>query len=264
MSNAYSGIIMKIGVMNYPKNDLVEEIKWISENGFDFIDLLIEPLKAYDISIPKVKKALRDYNLEAIGHTNPFLPSIFPIQSIRRACLDEFNKYVDIFSKLGIKLMNIHPFYNAPLLSDENKIKANIQFLNQVNKFCKSKGITLMLENYIKPFDSPKVFTRILKEVPDLKIHLDVGHCNINQEENLTEAFFKKFGNKIVHLHLSDNRGIEDDHLPLGCGNIEWEEIIKIIKKFEFNKTITLEIFSPDRDYLLLSSDKLKDWWKED
>lgn len=72
---------MKIGVMNYPKNDLVKEIKWISENGFDFIDLTIEPLKAYKIDVKKIKKALKNFNLEAIGHTNPFLPSIFPIQS---------------------------------------------------------------------------------------------------------------------------------------------------------------------------------------
>jgi len=242
---------MEIGVMNYPKNDLVKEIKWISENGFDFIDLTIEPLKAYKIDVKKVKKALKDFNLKAIGHTNPFLPSIFPIQSIRKVCLDEFKKYIDIFSKLGIDLVNIHPFYEAPLLSDEDKIKANIKFLKQVNKLCKSRGITLMFENYIKPFDSPKVFGRILKEIPDLKIHLDVGHCNIYQEKNLTEAFFKKFGNKVIHLHLSDNKGKEDEHLPLGCGNIEWKKIIKIIKEYKFNKTITLEIFSPDRNHLL-------------
>ncbi len=253
---------MKIGAMNYPKNNLIKEIKWISENGFDFIDLTIEPPEAHKIDTKKVRKALKDFNLDAIGHTNPFLPSIFPIQSIRKVCLNEFKEYVNMFTKIGIKLVNIHPFYDAPFLSDEDKIKANIQFLKQVNKLCKSKGVTLMIENYIKPFDSPEVFTRILKEVPDLKIHLDVGHCNINQEKNLTEAFFKKFGNKIIHLHFSDNNGKDDDHLPLGCGNIEWEKIIKIIKESKFDRTITLEIFSPDRDYLLLSRDKLRNWWK--
>jgi sugar phosphate isomerase/epimerase len=251
---------MKIGVMNHPENDLLQEIKWISDNGFDFIDLTIEPLRAYKIDIKRVRRALRDFNLEAIGHTNPFLPSIFPIQSIRKACLREFKKYVEVFSALEIKLMNIHPFYGAPFFSDEDKIKANIQFLKQVNKLCKSMGFTLMLENYIRPFDTPEVFSRILEEVPDLRILLDVGHCNINQEENLTEAFFREFGDKIIHLHLSDNKGSGDDHLPLGCGNIEWKEIIKIIKKAGFNSTITLEVFSPDRDYLLLSRDKLKDW----
>lgn len=253
---------MKIGVMNNPKNNLMKEIKWISENGFDFIDLTIEPLKAYKINPVKIGEALKEFNLEAIGHTNPFLPSIFPISSIRKACLYEFRKYMDIFNRIGIKLVNIHPFYGAPLLSDKNKIEANIQFLKQVNKLCKTRNITLMLENFIRPFDNPEILAQILKEIPDLKIHLDIGHCNINQEKNLTEAFFNEFGDKIIHLHFSDNKGYDDDHLPLGCGNINWKEIIKIVKKFNFDQTITLEVFSSDRDYLLLSRDKLRRWWK--
>jgi len=254
---------MKIGAMNSPICDIIDEIKWIAEHDFDFIDLTIEPFGAYDFDVNKVKRALKDYGLEVIGHTNPFLPSIFPIQSIRKVCLNEFGKYVNIFSKLGVKLMNIHPFYDAPMLSDEDKIKANINFLKQVNKLCKSRGITLMLENYIKPFDSPEIFARILKEVHGLKVHLDVGHANINQDKNLTEAFFRKFGNKIVHLHFSDNKGMHDDHIPLGCGYIEWERVVKTIKKFGFNGTITLEVFTPDRDYLLLSREKLRNWLNE-
>lgn len=253
---------MKIGIMNSPRNDLFDEIKWISENGFDFIDLTIEPPKAYNFNILKAKKALRDYDLEAIGHTNPFLPAIFPLNSIKKACIDEFKKYITIFSKLGITSMNIHPYYGIRSSTEEYKIKENIQLLKHVNKICKSKGITLMLENYIKPIDSPQNFSKILREIPDLKIHLDVGHCNINQEKNLTEAFFNRFGNKIIHLHFSDNKGQDDDHLPLGCGNIKWGEIMRVIKKYKYNKTITLEVFSPDRDYVLLSKDKIKNWLK--
>lgn len=254
---------MKIGAMNHPMRDLFREIKWISENGFDFIDLTIEPKEAYTFDIKKVKDALDEFDLEAIGHTNPFLPAIFPIDSIRDVCLKEFRKYITIFSQIGIRLMNIHPFYKAPFYSDDMKIRANIEFIKEVNRMCKEEGITLMLENYIAPFDRPEVFSMIINEIPDLMIHLDVAHCNINQEENLTAEFFKNFKDRIVHLHLSDNRGKEDDHLPLGCGNIKWDEIIKIIKEAGYNRTITLEIFSPDRDYLLISRDKLKRWLED-
>lgn len=251
---------MKIGVMNDPRVDLLDEIRWVSKNGFDFVDLTIEPLKAYRIDIPRVKRALDESGLKVIGHTNPFLPSIFPIQSIRRACLDEFKRSLDILKRLGATSVSIHPFYNAPLFSDEEKIEANIQVIKSVNELCELKEMELMFENYIKPFDTPKVFARILKEVPNLKLHLDVGHCNIDQDKNLMEGFFKRFGKRIIHLHLSDNKGRGDDHLPLGCGNIDWERVIEVIKKYRFNKTITLEVFSQDRDYLLLSRDKLKRW----
>jgi len=117
---------MKTGVLNHPGHKLIDEIKWISENGFDFIDLTIEPPGAYEFDVKEVKLLLEHFNLEAVGHTNPFLPFIFPVKSIRKTCMDEFKTYIDIFYQLGIKLMNIHPSYNAPQISDEDKIKENI------------------------------------------------------------------------------------------------------------------------------------------
>lgn len=254
---------MQIGVMNHPNVDLLEEIEWISRNGFDFIDLTIEPLKAYDFDVHSVKKALKDYKLDVIGHTNPFLPFILPIKSIRETCVEEFRKYMDIFVQLGVDKVNIHPSYHAPSYTNKDKIEANINFLKQVKEICESRDVTLMLENFVTPFDNPETFSRIVEEIPGLKIHLDVGHCNINQKENLTEDFFKEFGEDIVHVHFSDNKGKKDDHLPLGCGSIDWEEIVRTVKEYGFDGTITLEIFVPDRDYLLLSKNKLEKWWQK-
>jgi len=118
-----------------------------------------------------------------------------------------------------------------------------------------------MLENFIAPFDRPEAFEKIINEIPDLEIHLDVGHCNLGNHRNLTEEFFGKLGGKIIHVHFSDNKGRNDDHLPLGCGNIEWGRTVEVMKRFGYDGTITLEVFSYDRDYLLLSRDKLKRWW---
>jgi sugar phosphate isomerase/epimerase len=254
---------MKLGVMNYPMNDLLKEIKWMGENGFDFIDLTIEPTKAYHINVKKVRKLLRDYGLDVIGHTNPWLPFALPIKSIQETCLKEFKKYVDIFSKLGVKSMNVHPTYFIPHHSKEEMINENILFFKKVERIAKEKEIQLMLENFIKPFDNIKTFRRIIGEIPNLKILFDVGHANINQEKNLTEIFFKEFSKKIAHLHLSDNKGEDDDHLPLGVGNIDWKDIVKILKKYRYDKTITLEVFCRDKDYLLISREKFLKLWRK-
>ena len=52
---------MKIGAPNHPRRDTIEEIKWIAENGFDFIDLFLEADKA-DLSLiePKTIKTVLD------------------------------------------------------------------------------------------------------------------------------------------------------------------------------------------------------------
>ncbi len=44
----------------------------------------------------------------------------------------------------------------------------------------------------------------------------------------------------ILHLHLHDNDGISDQHLPVGAGSINWEAHKKFLQNF--TGTITLEV----------------------
>jgi sugar phosphate isomerase/epimerase len=64
-------------------------------------------------------------------------------------------------------------------------------------------------------------------------------------------------------VHLSDNFGKREDlHLPLGAGAIDWRNIISMLKNSGYDGTITLEVFSQDRRYLLFSRDKLREIWE--
>jgi hypothetical protein len=74
------------------------------------------------------------------------------------------------------------------------------------------------------------------------------------------EDFINKFKGKIKHIHLHDNDGNDDLHIPMGTGMINWEELVSLLKKY-YDGTITLEIFSRDKDYVLLSKDKLRRLW---
>lgn len=66
---------------------------------------------------------------------------------------------------------------------------------------------------------------------------------------------------KKLHIHLHDNLQNLDLHLPMGCGNIDWERTLKCLKKY-YDGTITLEVFSRDRDYVLLTKEKLARLWR--
>jgi sugar phosphate isomerase/epimerase len=61
------------------------------------------------------------------------------------------------------------------------------------------------------------------------------------------------------HVHLHDNHGFRDEHLPLGVGAIELPKIIAGLKAAGYDKTITLEIHADDREYLQISKRKLAD-----
>jgi len=46
----------------------------------------------------------------------------------------------------------------------------------------------------------------------------------------------------------------------MGAGSIDWRRTIKVLKRY-YNGTITLEVFSRDRDYALISREKLIRLW---
>jgi sugar phosphate isomerase/epimerase len=77
---------MKIGFPNHPRKNIIDEIEWIGENGFDFIDLFLEEDQAVPekIDLEEIKKVLRKYNLNTVGHLAWYLPIGSPMKSLRK------------------------------------------------------------------------------------------------------------------------------------------------------------------------------------
>jgi len=85
---------MKIGAMNHPARNPLEEIDWFGRHGFDFVDFTLEPPAADpdQIDLGAVRAALERYGLGVVAHTAWFLPFSFPFTSIRQASLVEFRR----------------------------------------------------------------------------------------------------------------------------------------------------------------------------
>ena len=73
-----------------------------------------------------------------------------------------------------------------------------------------------------------------------------------------------RLGEKLLHVHLSENDGTADQHLPLGSAprsKTNWPQHIQKLKATGYDGTITLEVFSPEKENLLVSRDLLRKWW---
>ena len=70
----------------------------------------------------------------------------------------------------------------------------------------------------------PAPLAALMRRVEDRRVEvcLDVGHAN-HSRASLRE-WFDVLGAHIGYLHLSDNGGRFDDHLPLGAGTVDWTE----------------------------------------
>lgn len=251
---------MKIGAMNNPRADFLGEINWILANDFDCIDLAYEPPLSEKKGILPVAKQLIG-KVQIIGHTNPTIPAVYPINKIREISMSELKRSINFFQALGVKKITIHPFYKG-LKKEKDLINENIKILRELVDYSKNKNIIIMLENFIWPFESAGAISKIVKAVPELYLHLDIGHLNLEGDPvKMTASFFHRFGDKILHIHMHDNLGETDQHLPLGCGDVEWEKIIKILKLYNYNESVTLEVFCADKNYILYSKKVFLEMW---
>ncbi len=256
---------MKIGVMNNPTKSVYDEVTTFGEARFDFVDLTIEGPAATEVEVAKLQSILDRYGMAVTGHTDPCLPYAYPIQGMRDACLKELERCAGIFADLGAGVMNIHPCYFCPPAMRNSIVDLNIAALKPIVAMAAAYGLTVVFENFKAPFDRVSTIKRIMAEVPGLALHLDFGHANFGKDNY--SVLCKKLGHNIRHVHFSDNRGRDDNHMPLGVGSISWKKAVKSLKAIDYDDTITLEVFCDDAamlfKYLDLSRRLVLDLWRE-
>ncbi len=255
---------MQIGAMNNPSRDVLAEMKWMAEMELDFIDLTLEPPAAapWKIDPAEIRAALADLNLDVIGHTAFYLPFSCTFESIRKAAVEESKLCIDLFSRIGAKWMNLHPDRHAPFHPRHFVIEQNLKSIRELLSTARDCGIGLMIENVPGEFNSRAQLGEMLDAIPELGLHLDIGHCNLQVVSNTATEIITTYGPRIKHVHIHDNKGgYADLHLPLGTGNLDFISPLKALQAWGYDDTITLEVFSEDRQFLSYSRDVLKRTW---
>lgn len=249
--------------MNHPMADVIAQIRSIREQGFDFVDLTLEPTtEPESLDARAVRAALRDHALPAVGHTFWALPIASPVERIREAALRTVEVCIDFFAEIGVTKVNVHPDDRAPMRGPQWIIERNAVALAHIDRFARPRGVTVMAENIPGLFSRATSMRELLDAVPSLGFHLDIAHANLHVDQNTTPQLLDALGPKLLHVHVSDNRGGRDDlHLPLGAGTIDWRHAIGWLKAAGYDGTITLEVFTRDQEYLAISRRKLRQWW---
>jgi sugar phosphate isomerase/epimerase len=113
-------------------------------------------------------------------------------------------------------------------------------------KYAGEYGVKCLIENVPNPtpyllvtVDDFQLFEEEMKT--PMSYVLDVAHAHLQGEEF---RFIKEFGHKIDHVHVSDNFGNQDLHLPLGEGNIKWDRVINALKDTGFDGWLVIESYS--------------------
>ncbi len=258
---------MLIGTMNHPARDVLEEIEWMAEMGLEFVDLTLEPPAAasWRVDPLAIRQALEKHDMKVVGHTAYYLPMGSAIEDVRRASVCELRRCLEAFSIIGARWMNLHPDRHAPMHDRRFFIQENIRTIQELLPDSRRLGVGLMIENLPGDYNSAPQLGELLDPIPELGLHLDIGHANLQVPYNTTEEILMAYGTRLRHVHLHDNKGGHADlHLPLGAGTVDVRRAIQALRRCGYDDTITLEVFTPDRHYLAYSRDVLQQMWDEE
>jgi sugar phosphate isomerase/epimerase len=257
---------MQIGTMNHPERDVLDEIAWMAEFGMEFIDLTLEPPAAasWKVNPREIRRAIEQHGFGVVGHTAWYLPMASSIPQVRKGALEELRRCLYVFAEVGAKCMNIHPDRNTPWYPRQFFIDGNIETLENLLPDSEKCGVELMIENLPGDFNSAPQLAELFDPLPQLLLHLDIGHANLRVPHNTTREILDAYGSRLRHVHLHDNRGGDADlHMPLGTGTVNVRDAIEALQSCGYDGTITLEVFTPDRRHLGYSRDVLRQVWHE-
>jgi len=143
-----------------------------------------------------------------------------------------FNTYEKFKDKPNLPMINVENMYPDMVLFEGEQMENLI--LESRNKFvelAKQKGYS---EGEAKS-QAEKM----------LGVTLDLGHLNIGKKHGYKDKDLVKEAEKIAkyvkHVHLADNFGFEDSHLPPGMGDVPNKQILEMLQKKGFDGTKIIE-----------------------
>ena len=176
---------------------------------------------------------------------------------------DELRRSIDAAQILGASLCTV-AFCGWPdYLSEAEGYEYYRQLFTILINHAAERKVEVALENSIRHAHQLKYFREIFFRLPKLKLLYDIGHGNVNTVKSMTRDYLFALSDRLAHVHLSDNNGQEDLNLPFGAaasGGIDLERELRELRNFQYNGTITLQMYG-DRRWLLACAQIVREAW---
>ena len=175
---------------------------------------------------------------------------------------------IDFANNYGVKKLTLHPGFVTDGLTKDEALKISIENTKVLCDHAKKYGMVIMIENLVGSHELCLNEDELLEyfklvDKDNCKFILDCGHYNVaNHHKDLKDVVYK-LKDYLVHLHLSNNYGLRDEHAPLDQGNIDFKVYFKYLCDINYKGLYCSEVLY--KDYLdLLNTSKLIDKYNEE
>lgn len=164
----------------------------------------------------------------------------------------EFNELFDRMLRRGIEICGmleipcavVHLF-NSEVEETEEHIKENLIRYGEYVELAAQRGIRIAIENMYSPerFGSGvEDLAAMMDAFGEDKVGIcwDFGHAQLRYGAEQADAI-KKLKGRICAVHIHDNFGETDQHLPPFMGTIAWEKVMPALREAEFDGYLNYE-----------------------
>ena len=232
---------MKIGASTLAgiEFELEKTLDFIENLGIEYAELVHQyPAEFIDSEI------LESYSLKYSIHA-PFMDVNIasPQEQSRLNSIAQIKSSIDLANEINAEAVVVHPGLISFLANKYFK-KEVYEFANEsikeIGDYAKDLGVMATIENM------PNFESMIYQNIVDLnqllvenEMHmtLDIGHAN-----HVGYAPDEMIFDSIKHVHVHDNLGDDDSHLPLGEGSIDLKYIIDTLESKNYDGIYILEV----------------------
>jgi sugar phosphate isomerase/epimerase len=162
--------------------------------------------------------------------------------------LEDLRKLAEL---LGSRLVNmtfdpeLH-WTSAGCLFDTKRM---ISYLQELDHIAGEHEFLYGVEDFPEDPWALKIYRQDLTAILDshhFGILIDAGHFNLSVHKYgyidcAPEEYFETLPLQLLEVHLSDNDGEEDQHLPLGRGNVDFKAVARGLRDIGFDRISTIE-----------------------
>jgi sugar phosphate isomerase/epimerase len=170
--------------------------------------------------------------------------SICEVERVRRVeAMDALKRVIDVADDLPYPRLILH-MGGSRETADPRKRDAAFSSLEHLILHARHAGVTVCVENTQSEMGSPDYLRAFVDEtrLTGLRFNFDIGHAHLAEfpEEERLEKSFSPLRELVSSVHLHDNHGEKDEHLPPYDGSIHWPEAIKLLKSAAQNGGLPL------------------------
>jgi sugar phosphate isomerase/epimerase len=165
---------------------------------------------------------------------------------VRSLTLQRLTQALQAAARLSAHLMVVHPGYDRwryPNLATAWTDQATETFVKLL-PMAEGYDCRLALENIYE--ETPATLTTLVERCnsPWFGHCFDIGHWQLFARTHQLD-WLNAIAPRLLHLHLHDNHGRSDEHLPVGEGTIDFLPLLRLLATMPDPPSVTFEAHGP-------------------